>query len=222
MLPYIVSSTEAEINTQKAKAWKALDRRSVTWKSDRTDKIKRSFFQEAVVLILLYGCSTCTLTKQMEKKAWRQLPKNACEQYWSPGGSTPQSSNSTATYHLLRKLSKLDERTGYEGHSWRSRDEVIRDVLLWTLSHGRAKAGRPSRAYLQQLCVDTECNPETCRKQWTIGRGGERGQGYPCWWWFYLIFIICLQWSGYKYCYITLFYWTPFICTKFRNFHIPM
>ena len=27
---------------------------------------------------------------------------------------------------------------------WRSRDELIRDVLLWIPTHGRAKAGRPS------------------------------------------------------------------------------
>ena len=29
---------------------------------------------------------------------------------------------------------------------------------MWTPSHGRAKAGRPARAYLQQLCTDTECS----------------------------------------------------------------
>ena len=39
-----------------------------TWKSDLTDKMKRSFFQAAVVSILLYGCTTWTLTKRLEKK----------------------------------------------------------------------------------------------------------------------------------------------------------
>ena len=38
------------------------------WKSDLTDKIKRSFLQAAVVSILLYECTTWTLTKRMEKK----------------------------------------------------------------------------------------------------------------------------------------------------------
>ena len=33
-----------------------------------TDKMKRSFFQAEVVSILLYGCTTWTLTKRMEKK----------------------------------------------------------------------------------------------------------------------------------------------------------
>ena len=64
-----VSSTETDINTQLAKAWTAIDRLSVIWKSDLTDKIKRSFFfQTVVVPILLYGCTTWMLTKRMEKK----------------------------------------------------------------------------------------------------------------------------------------------------------
>ena len=46
------------------KAWTYIDRLSVIWKSDLTDKIKRSFFQVAVVSILLYRCTTWTLTKR--------------------------------------------------------------------------------------------------------------------------------------------------------------
>ena len=85
-----VSSTENDINTRLAKAWTAIDWLSVIWKSDLTDKIKCSFFfQTAVELILLYGCTTWTLTKRMEKKlngnytrmiqaalnkSWRQHP----------------------------------------------------------------------------------------------------------------------------------------------------
>ena len=63
-----VSSTETNIDTRLAKAWTAINRLSVIWKSDLTDKMKRSFFQAAVVSILLYGCTTWTLTKRMEKK----------------------------------------------------------------------------------------------------------------------------------------------------------
>ena len=63
-----VSSTDTDINTRLAKAWTAIDRLSVIWKSDLIDKIKYSFFQAAVVSILLYGCTTWTLTKHMEKK----------------------------------------------------------------------------------------------------------------------------------------------------------
>ena len=31
------------------------------------------------------------------------------------------------------------------------------DVLLWTPSHRRAKAGRPAQTYIQQLYADTGC-----------------------------------------------------------------
>ena len=51
-------------------------------------------------------------------------------------------------------------RSRHAGHCWRSRDELIRYVLLWTPIHGRAKAGRPARTYIQQLCEDTGCCPE--------------------------------------------------------------
>ena len=44
-----VASTETVINTQLAKAWTAIDRLLVIWKSDLTDKMKHSFFQVAVV-----------------------------------------------------------------------------------------------------------------------------------------------------------------------------
>ena len=32
--------------------------------------------------------------------------------------------------------------------------------MAWTPAYGRAKAGRPARTYIQQLCEDTGCSPE--------------------------------------------------------------
>ena len=63
-----VSSTEKDIDTRLTKAWTAIDKLSIIWKSDLTDKMKRSFIQAAVVSILLNGCTTWTLTKRLEKK----------------------------------------------------------------------------------------------------------------------------------------------------------
>ena len=57
-------------------------------------------------------------------------------------------------------IHRLVRRTRHAGHCWTSRDELISDVLLWTPTHGRAKAGRPARTYIQQLCEDTGCCPE--------------------------------------------------------------
>ena len=51
-------------------------------------------------------------------------------------------------------------QTRHAGHCWRSRDKLISDVLLWTPSHGWAKAGWPAWTYIQQLCEDTGCSTE--------------------------------------------------------------
>ena len=51
-----VSSTEKDIDTRLTKALTAIDKLLIIWKSDLTDKMKCSFFQTAVVSILLYGC----------------------------------------------------------------------------------------------------------------------------------------------------------------------
>ena len=59
----------------------------------------------------------------------------------------------------------------------KSRDELISDVLLWTPTHGRAKAGRPARTYIQQLCKDTGCCPEDLPGAMNDRRSGERGSG---------------------------------------------
>ncbi len=50
-----VASTEKDIDSGLTKAWTAINRLSIIWKSDLTDKMKRSFFQAAVTSILLYG-----------------------------------------------------------------------------------------------------------------------------------------------------------------------
>ena len=84
-----VASTEKDIDMRLMKAWTAINRLSIIWKSDLNDKMKRSFFQAAIASILLYGCTTWTLTKRLEKKldgnytrmlrailnkSWRQHP----------------------------------------------------------------------------------------------------------------------------------------------------
>ena len=83
-----LSSTETDINTL-ANALTVNDWLSVIWKSDLPYKIKCSFFQAAVMSILLYGSTTWTLTKRTKRKllsnyskmlrailnkSWRQHP----------------------------------------------------------------------------------------------------------------------------------------------------
>ena len=82
-------------------------------------------------------------------------------------------------------------RTRHAGHCWRSRDELIRDVLLWIPTHGRAKAGRPARTYIQQLCEDTGCCPEDLpramndREEWRERVRDIRAASTIWWWWWW-------------------------------------
>ena len=104
-----VSSTEKDIDTQLTKAWTAIDKLSIIWKSDLTDKMKRSFFQAAVLSILLYRCTTWTLTKRLEKKLdgnYSRILRAILNKSWR---QHPTNTNYTATCLPSRKLSKLDE-----------------------------------------------------------------------------------------------------------------
>ena len=154
-----VSSTEKDIDTRLTMAWTAINRQSIIWKSDLTDKMKRSFFQAAVVSILLYGCTTWTLTKRLEKKLdgnYTRMLRAILNKSWRQHPTRHQ------LYGHLPPITKTIQvrRTRHAGHCWRSRDELISDGLLWTPTYSREKAGRPVRTYIQQLCDDTECNPE--------------------------------------------------------------
>ena len=125
-----VSSTEKDIDTRLTKAWTAIDRLSIIGKSDLTDRMKRSFFLAAVVLILLYGCTTWTLTKRLEKLDgnYTRMLRAILNKSWQQHPTRHQ------LYGHLPPITKTIQarRTRHAGHCWRSRDELISDVLLWT------------------------------------------------------------------------------------------
>ena len=152
--------------------------------------MKCSFFQAAVASILLYGCTTWTQTKRLEKKldgnyprilrailnkSWREHPTR----HWLYGHLPP-----------ITKTIQV-RQTRHAGPCWRSRDELISDVLLWTPTHGRAKAGRPARTYIQQLCEDMGCCPEDLpeemndREKWRERVRDIRASGTTWWWWWW-------------------------------------
>ena len=90
-----VSSTEKDIDTRLTKAWTAIDRLSIIWKSNLTDKMKRSFIQVTVVSIL--------------NNFWWQHPTR--HQLY---GHLPP----------ITKTIQV-RRTRNAGHCWRSKDELI-------------------------------------------------------------------------------------------------
>ena len=91
-------------------------------------------------------------------------------------------------------------RTRHAGHYWRSRDELLSDVLLWTSTYGRAKAGWPARKYIQQLCEDTACTPDDLpeamndREKWRERVRDIRASG-TTWWWMTMMRIRPIDWT---------------------------
>ena len=195
-----VSSTEKDIDTRLTKAWTAIDRLSIIWKSNLSDKMKRSFFQVVVVSILLYGCTTWTLTKRLEKKLdanYTRMLRAILNRSWQ------QHSTRHQLYGHLPPITKTIQarRTRHTGHCWRSKDWLVSDVLLWTPAYGQSKAGRPARTFIQQLCEDMGYNSEDLpeamddRETWRERVWDIRASRTTWWWW----------WWWYIYIYIYMY-----------------
>ena len=94
------------------------------------------FFQAAVVSILLYGCTTWTLSKPMEKKLDSNYTRMLRAILNKSGRQHPTKQH---LYGHLPPITKTIQvrRTRHAGHCWRSKDELISDILQWTPSHGR-------------------------------------------------------------------------------------
>ena len=60
-------------------------------------------------------------------------------------------------YGYLPPISKTIQirQTRYVGNCWRSKNELISDVLLWIPSHRHTSVGRPTQTYLQHLRTNT-------------------------------------------------------------------
>ena len=145
----------------------------------------------AVVSILLYGCTTWTLTKRLERRLdgnYTRMLRAVLNKSWRQHPTRLQ------LYGHLPPITKTIQvrRTRHAGHCWRSKDELISDVLLWTPTHGCASVGRPARTYIQQLCEDTGCNPEDLpeamsdREKWRETVRDIRADGATWWWWWYI------------------------------------
>ena len=102
-----------------------------------------------VMSILLYGCTTKTLTKFIDKKLAEncsRMLRFILNKFWK------QNSTKQLLYGHQPPTSKTT-------HCWRSKNELISDVFIWTPSHRRASVERRRiRPFLQQLCMDTGCS----------------------------------------------------------------
>ena len=135
------------------KALNAIDKLSITWKSDLYNKIKWDFFQIVAMSIQLYGCATWTLTKHMEKVRW-EFHKNATcclEQILEP------------TYH--KTASVWPPASHLTNHSSKTNKTFGALLKKFVGIHKRCSLmdssdGWPTKTYIHQPWVDTKCSLE--------------------------------------------------------------
>ena len=126
--------------------------------------------------ILLYGCTTWTLNRRIEKKLdgnYTRMLRAVLNKSWRQHPTKQQ------LYGHLPLIPKTIQvrRTRHADHCWRSGDELTSDILLRTPSPGRARVGRSARIYIQQLCADVGCSLEDLLLAMGDRDRYERGSG---------------------------------------------
>ena len=130
------------------------------------------------------------LTKRLEKKLvgnYTRMLRAILNKSWRQHPTRHQ------LYGHLPPITKTIQvrRARHAGHCWRSKDELVSDVLLWTPTYGQ----RPARTYIRQLCDDTGCNledlPEAMndREKWRE-RVRDIRAGGTTWWYIYIYIYI--------------------------------
>ena len=85
--------------------------------------------------------------------------------------------------------------TRHAGHDWRSKDELISEVLPLNPSHGLESVGRTTRTYLLKLCMDTVCSLEGLqeamddRDEWRERIREIHASCLTWWWWLFVQFL---------------------------------
>ena len=155
---FIMGSLWFTLNIRIGKAWAALSKMSTIWKSNLKRKLKISLFRTTVETVLLYGSSTWTLTKAIERKldgAYTRMLREALNVSWKS-----HLTNNELYGHLPQVSSTIRERRlQFSVHCWRSKDEI-----LWEPLHGKRSRGRPAKTFIDQLTEDTGIRKEHISK----------------------------------------------------------
>ena len=125
------------------------------------------------VSILLYGCTTWTLTKRLEKKLdgnYTRMLRAILNKSWRQHPTRRQ------LYGHLPPITKTIQvrRARHAGHCWRSKDELVSDVLLWAPHMAKQKQDDQPELTYSSYVRTQDVTQKTCRRRWMIGRSGER------------------------------------------------
>jgi hypothetical protein len=149
-----VDNSAQDIKVRKALAWSACHKLQKIWKSSLPNKIKTRLFTATVESVLLYGCSTWTLTKAMEKSldgTYTRMLRMALNVSWK------EHRTNIDLYGNLPKLSSkiAERRLKLAGHCVRHPEEEASKTILWEPTTGRVNRGRKATNYIDVLKQDT-------------------------------------------------------------------
>ena len=155
-----------------SKAWCALDRLQIIWKSALPEQINKGFFRAVVESVLFYGSSAWTLTKTLENKlneTYTRMLRAILNIHWSTYPSKER------LYGNLVQITSVikERRTKFADDSYRSKDIVVSDLILWTPKHNKVKVGPPSKTYTNQLQKMLIVNLRTSQELWRAENTGE-------------------------------------------------
>ena len=147
-------SSERDIKIRKALAWVACHKMQKVWRSRLKKHLKRRLFIATVESVLLYGSSTWTLTKSMEKSldgTYTRMLRMALNVSWREHKTNEE------LYENLPKISRkiAERRCRLAGHCVRHTEEEASKTVLWEPTEGRANRGRKITTYVDVLKKDT-------------------------------------------------------------------
>ena len=119
-----------------------------------SESLRVQFFRATVETVLLYGSTAWTLTKALKKKldgAYTKMLRVVKNVTWQ------HHVTNKALYGKLPSLTTTiqERRIRFSGHCWRSKQEVIHDLILWEPKHGRRSVGGQLFTFVDQLEEDT-------------------------------------------------------------------
>ena len=118
--------------------------------------MERAFFRATVQPVLLYGFSTWTLSRHLENRldgTCTKMLRSILNVSWTEHPTKRRLYGSLPLLSLIIR----EQRLRFAGHCWRSKNEIVSDLVLWRPSHGFTKCGRPRKTYIDQLTEDTDC-----------------------------------------------------------------
>ena len=101
-----------------------------------------------------YECTTRTKKKKKLDEKYTRMLHAVLNKFWKQHPTKQQLYN----HHPPISQTTQVKQTWHAEHYWRSKEELISDVLFWTPTHGHTRVNWPPKTY--QLCVDTVCSLE--------------------------------------------------------------